>query len=73
MQATALRFVALARRERIERVRKLTDYLGVLRTVVFCTEDLRRALRNARQRFLRGDFTHARRISCFPAGKCVPA
>ena len=35
-------------------VRKLTDYLGVLRTVVFCTEDLQlvKGVARARRRFL---------------------
>jgi len=35
-------------------VRKLTDYLGVLRTVVFCTEDLQlvKGVGRARRRFL---------------------
>src|SRR5438045_6285954 len=35
-------------------VRKLTDYLGVLRTVVFCTEDLQlvKATARSRRRFL---------------------
>src|SRR5258706_1163188 len=35
-------------------VRKLTDYLGVLRTVVFCTEDLQliKGAASARRRFL---------------------
>ena len=35
-------------------VRKLTDYLGVLRTVVICTEDLQlvKGVARARRRFL---------------------